>query len=143
MNASAYPDARLHSLHCYPVKSGRVIDLHSARLGPLGLQHDRSWLIVDAADRFITQRSHPTLARLVALPDADGGLSLTHPEAGTLQWSAPPALPAHAPAHAAAYPDAQRIVRVWLRDIPARDCGPEAAAFVTRLIGEPARLVAA
>lgn len=135
MNASAYPDARLHSLHCYPVKSGRVIDLQSARLGPLGLQHDRSWLIVDAADRFVTQRSHPTLARLVALPDADGGLSLTHPEAGTLQWSAPPALPAHA--------DEQRIVRVWRRDIPARDCGPEAAAFVTRLIGEPARLVAA
>ena len=93
MNASAYPDARLHSLHCYPVKSGRVIDLQSARLGPLGLQHDRSWLIVDAADRFITQRSHPTLARLVALPDADGGLSLTHPEAGALQLSAPPALP--------------------------------------------------
>ena len=39
MNASAYPDARLHSLHCYPVKSGRVIDLQSARLGVEQMAH--------------------------------------------------------------------------------------------------------
>ena len=56
--------ARLASLHRYPVKSGRVIDLASARLERHGLEFDRCWLLVDTQDRFITQRTHPALARL-------------------------------------------------------------------------------
>jgi hypothetical protein len=128
-------DARLHSLHCYPVKSGRVIDLASAHLGRHGLRHDRGWLVVDAQDRFITQRTHPTLARLVATPGADGSLHLAHPDAGVLGLPAPSALPEQAAE--------QRRVRVWRREIAARDCGAEAAAFVGRLLGMPARLVMA
>lgn len=128
-------DARLHSLHCYPVKSCRAVDLQASRLGRHGLQHDRSWLLVDAEDRFITQRTHPTLARLVALPTADGGLQLEHPEAGRLALPPPAALPMHAAE--------QRTVRVWRRDIAAHDCGPLAEDYATRLLGAPARLVAA
>lgn len=126
--------ARVVSLHRYPVKSGRAIDLESARLGRHGLQHDRSWLVVDARDRFITQRTHPALALLEAWPAEDGGLRLTHPVAGSL--TLPPA-PALTPT------DAQRSVRVWSREVPAMDCGPEAAAFASRIVGAPARIVAA
>ncbi|MFN5010010.1 MAG: MOSC N-terminal beta barrel domain-containing protein [Gammaproteobacteria bacterium] len=84
--------ARVVSLHRYPVKSAQVIDLDSARLGRHGLQYDRSWLIVDERDRFITQRTHPALARLEAHPEADGGLRLFHPAAGSIVLAPPPAL---------------------------------------------------
>lgn len=126
--------ARVASLHRYPVKSGRVIDLETARLGRHGLRHDRCWLLVDAHDRFITQRTHPALARLEALPAEDGSLQLSHPLAGSLTLPPPPALTPIA---------AQRCVRVWSREVPAMDCGAEAAAFASRVIGAPARLVAA
>ena len=126
--------ARIVSLHRYPVKSGRVIDLASARLGRHGLQFDRCWLLVDAQDRFITQRTHPALARLEATPGDDGSLRLVHPAAGTLGLPPPPAL----------IPPAElRQVRVWSRMVAARDCGPEAAAFASAVVGAPARLVAA
>lgn len=126
--------ARVVSLHRYPVKSGRVIDLDAARLGRQGLQHDRSWLIVDEQGRFLTQRTHPALAQLEAEPGDDGGLQLKHPRAGSIRVAAPPALTT---------PEALLKVRVWSREIPARDCGTEAAAFASRIIGAPARLVAA
>lgn len=128
-------DAHLHSLHCYPVKSGRAIDLTTARIDRHGLQHDRHWLFVDAHDRFVTQRSHATLARLIASPATDGSLRLEHPEAGVLELPAPAALPDHAAE--------RRRVQLWRREIPARDCGPFAAAFATRLLGMPARLMTA
>lgn len=127
-------NVRLASLHRYPVKSCRGIDLDAAHLGRHGLQHDRAWLMVDERDRFLTQRTHPSLARLEAQPAADGGLTLTHPQAGTLTVPAPAALIA---------PEAARRVRVWNREVPARDCGDEAAAFATAVTGAPARLVAA
>lgn len=126
--------ARVVSLHRYPVKSGRVIDLAAATLGRHGLLFDRSWLIVDAQDRFITQRSHPALARLEASPSDDGSLRLAHPAAGTLEMPPPPALTA---------PDELRRVRVWSREVEARDCGDAAAEFASRVVGAPARLVAA
>lgn len=69
---------KIASLHSYPVKSGRVIDLESSSIDPLGLDYDRRWVIVQAGEdaelsarRFISQRSHPQLARLIAIPSKD------------------------------------------------------------------------
>lgn len=67
---------KLSSLHIYPVKSGRVIDVDSAEVEFLGLKHDRRWLVVEAikaedgkrVNRFISQRTHPQLAQLKAVP---------------------------------------------------------------------------
>lgn len=127
-------DVRIHSLHLYPVKSGRVVDVDSARLGPRGLQHDREWMFITAAGRLITQRSHPILATLTALPD-DTGVTLEHPRAGRLRLARPE--PMTTP------PDAWRSVTVWKRDIEAIDAGEEAARFASQIMGEPARIVAA
>ena len=131
MNARAL---RIHSLHIYPVKSGRVIDLDEARLGPRGLQYDREWLFVTPEGRFITQRSHPVLARLTAEPD-DLGVTLVHPDAGRLRLERP------APMTTA--PEDWRKVTVWKREIEAIDLGREAARFASAVVGEPARIVAA
>ena len=69
---------KIASLHSYPVKSGRVIDLESSSIDLLGLDYDRRWVIVQAGEdaelsarRFISQRSHPQLARLIAIPSED------------------------------------------------------------------------
>jgi len=73
------------SLHTYPVKSGRVIDVETSIIAPLGLQYDRRWVIVQdtldedetTAKRFISQRTHPQLARLKAVP-SKGKLLLSY-----------------------------------------------------------------
>jgi uncharacterized protein YcbX len=54
----------LRSLHVYPVKSLRGIDLDEATLTPLGLEYDRAWLLVDAKGRFMSQRQYPGMARI-------------------------------------------------------------------------------
>lgn len=125
---------KIHSLHIYPVKSCRVIDLQVSRVGPRGLLHDREWMFVTADGRFVTQRSHATLALLVAVADEEG-VTLTHPNAGTLRVTRPEPM--------ATAPSAWRRVTVWKREIEAIDVGDAAAGFAADMLGEPARLVAA
>lgn len=127
-------ELRIHSLHLYPLKSGRVVDVETARVGPRGLLGDREWMFITAAGRFVTQRSHPAMARLIATPTADG-VSLSHPYAGTLSLTTPEVL--------APTPPVTRRVTVWKRDIEAIDAGEAAADFASRVLGEPARIVAA
>jgi uncharacterized protein YcbX len=122
------------SLHVYPVKSGRVIDCSEAQVGPRGLRHDRHWMLVDQNGRFLTQRSHPQLARLCAEIESEM-LRLQHPDCGELRLPLPIDLPlADAPISA---------VSIWKREHPALDAGDEAANFCTQVIGKPARLVSA
>jgi len=127
-------ELRIHSLHVYPLKSARVVDVDTARVGPRGLLGDREWMFITASGRFVTQRSHPLLARLTATP-RDGGVTLTHPHAGTLPLTTPEIL---SPAAC----DTRRVT-VWKRDIDAIDAGDDAADFASRVLGEPARIVAA
>jgi uncharacterized protein YcbX len=124
---------RIQSLHIYPLKSGRVIDLQHSRIGPRGLEHDRAWMLVTAAGRFVTQRSHRTLALLCATPD-DSGITLEHPRAGSVRIERP-GLMATSPADL-------RQVMVWKREIGAIDAGEAAAEFASAVLGEPARIVA-
>lgn len=122
------------SLHLYPVKSGRVIDCLEARLGPRGLQHDRHWMLIDDNGRFLTQRTHPQLARLAADVMGDR-LRLQHPDCGELTVALPADLPSPA--------EPIRRVSIWKRHHDALDAGDDAARYCTRLIGTPARLVSA
>jgi len=122
------------SLHVYPVKSARVIDCLETRLGPRGLQHDRHWMLIDGSGRFLTQRSHPQLARLVA-EVIGSSLRLQHPQCGELSVELPPDLPSPAAPI--------RRVSIWKRHHDALDAGDEAARYCTQLMGMPARLVSA
>lgn len=54
----------IHSLYLYPVKSLAGIPVTSFTLDDFGPVGDRRWMIVDADQRFVTQRSHPELARI-------------------------------------------------------------------------------
>lgn len=67
---------KVHSLHIYPMKSARVIDLDSSDVGAWGLKGDRRYMVTDPAGKFITQRELQALAQVIALK-ADGVLHLT------------------------------------------------------------------
>lgn len=50
------------SLHIYPLKSARRIDLDCAEVEARGFQYDRRWMLVDEAGELISQRKVPALA---------------------------------------------------------------------------------
>src|SRR5262245_17891076 len=56
---------RIVSLHVYPVKSCRGVDLDAASVTRTGVAHDREWMITSPAGRFLTQREEPRLALIV------------------------------------------------------------------------------
>ena len=50
------------SLHVYPIKSCRGLDLTGVRFDPLGPLYDRRFMVVDEQGAFLTQREVPKLA---------------------------------------------------------------------------------
>lgn len=67
---------KVKSLHIYPLKSGRAIDLASAEVTGWGLAGDRRYMVVDPEGRFITQRELQALAQVTAVV-TDGVLHLS------------------------------------------------------------------
>lgn len=119
--------ARIASLHIYPVKSCRGIDVADVLITPTGLEWDRRWIIVKANNQFITQRSHPQLATITV---AVGN--------GRLTLSADGHEPVGVDAQQAG---ASRRTRVWDDDCSGIDAGDVAAAWLTRVLGESMRLL--
>jgi uncharacterized protein YcbX len=121
--------ASVSALFYYPVKSTRGIATERATLSPTGLTWDRQWMVVDAAQRFLTQRTHPHMARII--PEVlDGTLHLSHPELPDL------AVPDHA--------DGETLtVRIWDDLCPGTTQAKAADEWLTKAIGEPVRLVRA
>lgn len=65
-------------LYCYPIKScGRVV-LEQAVLTEQGIQHDRQWMLVDEAGRFLSQREHPEMGLIAVDIDSSGRITVTH-----------------------------------------------------------------
>ena len=61
----------------YPVKSLGGIQLHSAKVLPKGLEHDRRWMLIDGGNQFMTQRTFPAMA-LFRLLYESGKFSIRH-----------------------------------------------------------------
>jgi len=117
----------LSELHVYPVKSCGGISLETATLGTRGVPGDRGWMVVDAAGRFITQRSDPRLARI-----------RTRLEPERLVLEAPDLPPLELPRDAAGQ---QVEVTVWNDTGRAVDAGDGAAAWLREHLGRRVRLV--
>ena len=66
----------VQDLFVYPVKSARGIARSRALLTTTGFEWDRQWMAVDATGTFVSQRTHPRLAR-VAPAIAGDSLTLT------------------------------------------------------------------
>lgn len=119
--------AVLAGLWIHPVKSAAGIACEQSVLGPHGLQHDREWMVVDAAGRFVTQREESRLA-LLGTAIADGRLRLSNP-AGA------------GPSLDLAHEGPLRAVQVWRTPCEAFDAGDEVAQFLSGWLGRPLRLV--
>ena len=114
-------------LNVYPLKSARAIPLLRVRLGATGFEWDRHWMVVREDGTFLTQRTHPLLARISTELTAEGLIL-------TAEGLAPLLLPLTAQG-------AGRPVRIWKDDCEGLDQGDEAGAWVSAVIGEPVRIV--
>lgn len=115
----------LASIHIYPVKGLRGVAVPEATVEPWGLQGDRRWMVVDSGSRYLTQRNLPGMARIAAAPGA-AGITLSTDGMDPLHVSVP-----HAPVE----------VQVWRDQVQAQEAGPDAAAWLSRALGHPCRLV--
>lgn len=82
----------LSGLHVYPIKSAAGLSLTAAAITPRGFQHDRRWMLVDGAGKFISQRTCPKLA-LVSVAIDDGELVITIPDCGSQTLALQPSSP--------------------------------------------------
>ena len=110
------PSARIASLHVYPVKGARGLDLEAATAATTGLAvagvADREWMVVDAQGRFVSQRECPALALVVPGVDDD---VLTLSDA--------------------------RDVTVWRSEVRGFDEGDHVAYWLSQRLSMPVRLV--
>lgn len=118
---------RIASLHYYPVKSARGIELDRALLSASGFAEDRQWMVVSNTGRFLTQRELPRLALLRPW--------LSHAE---LVLKAP-AMPEICVPLARTLE--RRCVTVWNDSCPAFDEGDTVAAWLQSLLNRECRLV--
>jgi len=115
------------ALFVYPVKSARGIARSRVRVGASGLQWDRQWMLIDARGTFLSQRTHPQLARIVPEVCADA-LVLHAPDL--------PALRVPLENRGEEVP-----VQVWKDACVGVDQGEAAHAWASRVTGEAVRLV--
>lgn len=135
---------RLASIHIYPLKAGRAVDLSESAVEPWGLAGDRRWLVVDGAGRFVSQREEPALAGVIAAypaAEADqvaaGQPRLT--DAITLSAAGHPPLKVGMPG---ADDDTEMVpVAVWESRLRAAAAGQEADDWLCRLLDREVRLV--
>ena len=114
-------------LNVYPVKSMRGTTLGRVRLTATGLEWDRQWLVVDGKGTFLTQRTHPQLARIV--PEVRNGVLLL---------SAPGLAILTVPL---AFEGTPVPVRVWDDACVGAEQGGDAHAWISRALGQSVRLV--
>ena len=111
----------------YPIKSCRGERLSAAVVEPWGIAGDRRWMVVDADGAPVTAREYPQM--LLVTPRLGGGLiTLSSPEMPDLTVPVP---------------SGQDLVpvSVWASDLTAAPAGDEAATWLTKVIGDPVRLV--
>jgi uncharacterized protein YcbX len=118
----------LTSIHVYPIKSCRAIDLKAARLDELGIGFDRRLMVIDAeTSRYLTQREEPRMA-LISPQLGPTSLQVTAPSMPMLKVDT-------------RREGERRDVTVWDFTGPAEDCGDNAASWISTVLERSVRLV--
>ena len=118
----------LSQINVYPVKGLKGIELESARCTDRGIEHDRRWMVVDGAGRFLSQREHPKMATVWTDLEADR-LTLSAPDEGSVD------VPLEPP------PSPAMKVQVWNSVVDAIPASREADWWLTNYLGFSSRLV--
>lgn len=119
---------KVSGLFYYPVKSCGAIALQQAVVEARGIRHDRHWMIVDPAGKFLTQRTLPAMALIQPQLHRD-----------TLELQAPGCDPCVVPIP---QNGAIQEVTVWRFTGSAVDQGDLVAQWLSQFLGLPCRLVA-
>ncbi|MBE9583697.1 MOSC domain-containing protein [Mucilaginibacter sp. JRF] len=120
---------KVSALYIYPVKSLGGIELQQAEVTDRGLKYDRRWLLVDAENRFMTQRDFAPMALLKVAITPDG-LQVTHtPDAATITVPFEPQT------------DDKFDVTIWESVCPAIRVSDEVDAWFSRILNMPCKLV--
>ena len=118
----------LSSLIYYPIKACRGVEVDSACVERMGLEHDRRMMVVTPEGEFLTQREYPRLA-LVAPKLSAGILELSAPNYDSIQLGIQTS--------GTPWP-----VNIWKsKGVHAIDQGEEAASWFSDWLGTPVRLV--
>ena len=124
-------EARVASLHLYPIKGCRGIDLATAEVVTTGLATagigDREWMLVDETGTFLTQRELPRLA-LVSVQVTRDSLRLAAPY--MRECDVPLTMHGNA-----------RDVVVWRSEVRGVDAGDAAAAWLSDWLAREVRLL--
>ncbi|KAJ7341056.1 hypothetical protein JRQ81_004743 [Phrynocephalus forsythii] len=129
------PVGRVSALFLYPIKSCRGMALERAEVTKLGLRSggeigDRCWLVVKEDGHMVTARQEPRLV-LISITSENNCLRLSAPDMKDL----------HIPIRLSTG-NPVRDCRLFGTDIQGRDCGDEAAQWITDFLkSEPYRLV--
>ena len=116
------------SLHVYPIKSCRGMDLTAVRFDPLGPLYDRRFMLVDENGRYLTQRELPRLA-LITPRLGPTALMVSAPNMPQLKV-------------AMSQRDAKRIaIKVWEFEGVAEDAGASAADWFSSFLERSCRVV--
>jgi len=107
------------------------ISLSQAELTAAGIRYDRAWMVIDENRRFVTQRQHPEMALVSAVPEPSG-LTLTIPGRGVLSVPL---------VGDDAGEGAVLSVTIWNDTVRAVDQGDFVAEELTQFLGRPVRLV--
>lgn len=116
------------SLHIYPIKSCRGIDLLSAEVHDAGFAWDRRWMLVDAQGVFLTQRTVPRLATIDVVVGIDS-LRIAAHDIEDLQVPLEPTGDPSVP------------VTIWNDRLTAHHVGKDADDWFTEALGTTCRLV--
>lgn len=118
----------VQSLHIYPVKSCGAIDLREATIASRGFEFDRNWMVVAPDGTKLTQRENPRLA--LVIPRLTSG-SLVLEFAGVEPLEVP----------LNQIPSTRISVDIWGHRCLALDEGPDAARWLSSVLGKDLRLV--
>ena len=121
---------QVSELYIYPIKSLSGIAVKSAKITDRGFEHDRRWLLVDAENRFLTQREHPQMALLQPTIDSNE-LRITHKissKSFTISLNTPPS-------------GDRGAVTIWDDICEAEFVSDEADRWFSTILGLKCRLV--
>lgn len=118
----------LEALYRYPVKSLAGEGFETLEVMARGFRHDRHWMVVDPAGRFLTQRQWPRMALIATQVDASGELHLRAPGMADL--------------HLAGRSGGARLaVQVWGDTVDAMASDAAADVWLSEFLETPCRLV--
>ncbi len=121
-------EVHLSGLYVYPIKSAGGISLEASEVDERGLRHDRRWMLVDEAGRFMTQRRTPRMA-LIGVRIEPDLLVVDAPDMPSLEIPLEP--PQGRP----------RLTQVWNDLVEVLAVGDEAAHWFSEFLGVRCRLV--